>query len=141
MRRLLKQRGLFLGLVLLSLFILTPSARSYAFGIDLGEHCWTGDTSGLLIRHQVTKFGTFFNLNGTVTTTSGVSNPAYGTAFVDKSLKSTLVKVGYTQVMEGLSEFGVVHMSLDPVTLNGTKIFIPRIGPAVTETVTHIACP
>jgi len=120
MKRLLHQRGVFAGLVLCALFILTPSTRSHAIGIDLGEHCWSGDNTGVIIRHRITQFRNFYNLNGKIIATGIAPSPAYGTAFFDSA--SNKVVMGYTIERATLNDAATVHMELTPGTLNGTKV-------------------
>lgn len=134
-----KFKILSLSILLSSFLLLSFSEKASAFGIDMREHCWQGVNSGVLIKHQVTKFGSFFNLNGYVTGTLGVSNPAYGTAF--RNVSGTNIKMAYTVVRTNVDDYITVHITLDPTTLNGRKVVIFNTGPGTPEDVIHIPCP
>ncbi len=127
-------------LVILSLCITIsiPATNSFASGKDVGEHCWTGDDSGVLIKLQVIKFGAYFNLNGAVTV-EGNTNPAYGTLFFDA--KSNIIKAGYTVARTNLNDFLTVLLELNPATLNGTKVVVFSNGGTFTEAITHTLFP
>lgn len=139
MQRLLNEKNLLVAVILFALFIFTPSARSYAFGNDLGEHCWTGEISGMLVRHQVTQLGAFYNLNGTVSLDTTIPEPAYGTAFLDKGANK--IKMGFTAVRPDRNDFLTINMVLTPGTLNGSIFVIFKTGGPMIDNVTHIPCP
>lgn len=130
-----------MGLVL-SICLFSYSGMAVAFGNNLGEHCWQGDTSGVIIRHQVTQLGEYYNLNGATgfSNISGRVNPAYGTGFIDKNGTGN-IKLGYTVVRSSYMDYITVYLELDPASLNGMKTVFLNSEPPYVETVTHIPCP
>lgn len=143
MKRVTTKMIVFAWALLTCLSVLYPASKAFAFGNDIGEHCWTGVETGVFIKLQVTNLGNFYNINGAV---SNISNspgtyPAYGTAFFDKV--AGVFKIGYTVAIGDPSGmyYNTVFISLDPVTLTGTKVVMFSGGSgSVTEAVTHIAC-
>ncbi len=127
-------------LVILSICITIsiPATNSFASGKDVGEYCWTGDDSGVIIKLQLIKFGAYFNINGVVTV-GGNTSPAYGTLFFDD--KTNLIKAGYTVARTNLNDFLTVLLELNPSTLNGTKVVVFSNGGTSTETITNTFCP
>lgn len=69
------------GIFLFCFFVLFPITKTFGFGEDLGEHCWQRDSTGITIKHQITRMGNMYLLNGIVTLSDGTEHPAVGTAF------------------------------------------------------------
>ena len=128
------------GIFLFCFFILFFETKSFAFGNDLDEHCWTNSSGSVFIKHQVTQMGNLYNLNGIVTL-SGIgladgNHPTSGTAFYD--IATGKIKVGYT-VVQTINSV-TVYLDLDPTTLDGIKTVFFHDGSSETEDVTYTSC-
>ncbi|MHC4269820.1 MAG: hypothetical protein ACYSTS_15315 [Planctomycetota bacterium] len=142
------KKVLLLAVLFLCTIVFVPANKSFAAktkkpfgpGSNLGTHCWIGDSSGVVIKHQINRVGAFFDLNGSVTTVVGDINPAYGSGFFD-TINNKII-CGYTVMRTGINDVINVRLELDSSTLNGTKVVYFNDGNTSNENVSYLTtCP